>query len=107
MSNSSDKPTTIVIFGASGDLTQRKLMPALFSLYRKMRLPAHFHVVGAARTEQNDEGFRQEMREGIDKYAEYKFTVDEWNGFAQNLFYCVGDFTQDDADKALKPFVSK
>lgn len=44
------KPTTIIIFGASGDLAQRKLIPALFSLYRKNRLPADFRIVGFAST---------------------------------------------------------
>ena len=59
------KTTTVVIFGASGDLTQRKLVPALFSLYRKGRLPKDFRVVGVARTPLGDEPFRRAMREGV------------------------------------------
>jgi glucose-6-phosphate 1-dehydrogenase len=99
--SNSNKPTTIVIFGASGDLTQRKLIPALFSLYRKSRMPAHFHIVGASRTPLGDEGFRKEAREGVDQYANYKFSADEWGAFAQNLFYCAGDYTQGDQGKNL------
>ncbi len=102
-----DKCTTIVIFGASGDLTQRKLMPALFSLYHKHRLPQQYHIVGAARTEQNDEGFRRELHDGMTKFAGYSFDEKEWDGFAANLHYCAGDFTTDDAEQMLKPFLEK
>jgi len=105
MSNShdQDKPTTIVIFGASGDLTQRKLMPAIFSLFHKHRLPKNFQIVGAARTEQVDDGFRQELHEGMQQFAGYQFDEQEWGQFAQHLHYCAGDFTKDDAESRLKP----
>ncbi len=102
-----DKPTTIVIFGASGDLTQRKLIPALFSLHRKKRVPRGLNIIGAARTEQDDNGFREEVQEGVKKFAEYHFSEDEWNDFADHLHYCAGDFTKDDAEKQLKPVIEK
>src|SRR5439155_22605457 len=80
MSNShaQDKPTTIVIFGASGDLTQRKLMPAIFSLFHKHRLPKNFQIVGAARTEQDDDGFRRELHEAMKQFAGYQFDEQDW-----------------------------
>lgn len=93
MSNS----TTIVIFGASGDLTQRKLVPALFSLYCKGRLPASFRVVGFSTSARSDDGWRTAMRKGVDQFASHRFTDDEWAAFSSWLFYRPGNFT-DPAD---------
>lgn len=53
------KPTTVVIFGASGDLTRRKLMPALFNVFQKERLPENLHIIGSERREWDDEKFRE------------------------------------------------
>ena len=60
-------PCAMVIFGASGDLTERKLIPALFYLTRERMLPPGFSVVGCARTPKTDEQFRQEMSEAVKK----------------------------------------
>lgn len=68
---SNNLPTTIIIFGASGDLTQRKLIPSLFNLYRKGRLPEKFEILGFAGTKFTDESFRQHLREGLDKFASF------------------------------------
>ena len=89
----SEKPTRIIIFGASGDLTQRKLMPALFNLFCKHRLPAHFHIAGVGRTEMDDEGFCKEIRSGIDKFTDLQFNQSEWQEFAAHLTYHCGDAT--------------
>ena len=61
--------TTLVIFGASGDLTRRKLLPALHSLSRGQRLPARFFVIGIARSPLGDEGFRQQFRDSLREFA--------------------------------------
>ena len=58
-------PTSIVIFGASGDLTKRKLIPSLFNLYCKGRMPKMFRIVGYGSTEFTDESFRQHLKEGM------------------------------------------
>ena len=58
-------PTTIVIFGASGDLTRRKLLPALYRLSGEQRLPPRFSVLGIARTGMDDDGFRKQFREAV------------------------------------------
>lgn len=84
--------TTIVIFGASGDLTQRKLIPALFNLRCKQRLPADLQIVGVASTALSDADFRARMREGVDQFAVAPFTEDEWNDFSARLFYRAGGF---------------
>jgi glucose-6-phosphate 1-dehydrogenase len=86
-----DSSTTIVIFGASGDLTQRKLVPALFHLYRKERLPADTRIVGFARRPYSHEEFRARLREGMEKFASGTFDAEMWERFAPHLRYVRGD----------------
>lgn len=83
--------STIVIFGASGDLTRRKLIPSLFSLFCKERLPQNWRIIGVSRTGMSDEAFRQRMSEGIREFAPSKFDASEWDAFASRLFYQAGD----------------
>ena len=61
----------LVILGASGDLTQRKLIPSLYHLYSNKLLPKNFYVVGMARTKMSDDSFRSKVRESLDKHARY------------------------------------
>ncbi|HRJ76191.1 MAG TPA: hypothetical protein PLX90_09345, partial [Anaerolineales bacterium] len=86
--------TTIIIFGASGDLTQRKLIPSLFNLFRKRRTPKQLKIIGFGGTEFSDEAFREHLLEGMKKFAGYEFTQDEWNIFAQNLCYISGKYAE-------------
>ena len=90
-------PTTIVIFGASGDLTQRKLIPALYTLYAEDRLPPTFAVIGVARSEFGDmgpdAGFREHLRQGARENARVGGKDDvTWARFAAHLYYCRGDY---------------
>ncbi|MCP4425917.1 MAG: glucose-6-phosphate dehydrogenase [Chloroflexi bacterium] len=96
---SDSTPTTIVIFGASGDLTRRKLVPALFNLYRKNRLPDNYNIVGFSRSDLGTAVFRQRMRAGIDEFVKEPFTEAEWQAFAVHLHYVAGGFV-DAADYA-------
>ncbi len=100
-------PTTIVIFGASGDLTRRKLVPALFHLYRKGRLSDGMRIVGFARKPFSDDGFRSSMREGIEKLAGGIQAEDAWNRFEQSLHYVEGDLERGDDYRKLEQFLSK
>ena len=88
------EPCSIVIFGASGDLTARKLIPAIYHLCKDKLIPPAFRVIGFARREKTDESWRQELRTALDQFSRTK-PVDEkvWNEFAANIFYCVGDLT--------------
>jgi glucose-6-phosphate 1-dehydrogenase len=86
--------TTIVIFGASGDLTRRKLIPALFDLYVKERLPARWRVVGVARSELSDEAFRAQVQAGVQEFAQATYDAARWEPFAENVFYHAGDLSQ-------------
>lgn len=85
-------PVSIVIFGASGDLTQRKLVPSLFNLYRKGRMPKRFHIVGYGGTAFTDEQFRGHLEEGMKQFASFKYTDEEWKNFASTLVYQQGHY---------------
>src|SRR5262245_9482722 len=92
------EPAAIVIFGASGDLTKRKLVPALYNLALQQLLPPETVIVGAARRDIGDDGFRDAMREGIDRYSRTRADdPDVWDGFARRLRYVPLDFSDGDA----------
>lgn len=85
-------PCAVVIFGANGDLTKRKLLPALYRLAYERRLPPAFAILGNSRTQMNDDQFREKMREGVKEFLENSpFDEDLWGSFAQKLFYVAGD----------------
>ena len=86
-------PTSIVIFGASGDLTQRKLLPSLFNLYRKGRMPKQFRIIGYGNTAFSDDQFRTHLEEGVKQFASFEFKAEEWANFAPNLSYLQGRYT--------------
>jgi glucose-6-phosphate 1-dehydrogenase len=83
--------TTIVIFGASGDLTRRKLVPALFSLFRKGRLPEGCNIVGFSRSDYSHDAFREHLRTGVQELAGAIYDEDAWQAFAPHLWYSRGD----------------
>jgi glucose-6-phosphate 1-dehydrogenase len=85
-------PAAVVIFGANGDLTRRKLMPALYRLAFERRLAPGFAVVGISRTPLSDADFRARMRSGVEKYLEDSpFDAALWDEFERGLFYLAGD----------------
>ncbi len=82
----------IVIFGANGDLTKRKLLPALYRLAYERRLPASFAIIGNSRTPLSDDAFRDKMHESVKQFLEDSpFDEELWAGFARNLYYIGGD----------------
>ena len=81
---------TIVIFGASGDLTSRKLLPAIYSLHQKKRLPADTNIVGFSRTEFSHDAWRQRLAESTAEFAGPELNVAAWNSLAPRLFYFPG-----------------
>ena len=98
-----DDPFSLVIFGASGDLTRRKLVPALWSLYAARTLPEPFAIVGTARTELTDAAFRNQMREAVTGFARLKIPSPQvWERFAQSLYYVAGDPTGPDLYMRLR-----
>jgi glucose-6-phosphate 1-dehydrogenase len=97
-------PCTLVIFGASGDLTKRKLFPALYNLAANKLLPENFAIVGVARRDKSDEDFRKEMTEAIKEFATRK--VDDgdevWNWFLERTYYLSGSFEEQSTYEHLK-----
>ncbi|HXS94357.1 MAG TPA: glucose-6-phosphate dehydrogenase [Candidatus Limnocylindrales bacterium] len=82
----------VVIFGANGDLTKRKLIPALYRLAFDRRLSAGFAIVGISRTAMSDDQFRERMKEAVQKFSEdTRFDEGVWDAFAAGLFYVAGD----------------
>ena len=85
-------PSVLVIFGASGDLTRRKLLPAIYQLSRGQRLPAQFAVIGIARSANTDEGFRQQFRDSLKEFAGVDASRDDVaRSLEQRLFYIAGE----------------
>lgn len=96
------EPNIIVFFGASGDLTKRKLVPALYSLKRERKLPPELTIVGVARREWSDDYFREQMREGVEEFSDGVGAEALWQDFAQGLFYCPGDIDNPESYQKLK-----
>ena len=85
-------PTTLVIFGASGDLTRRKLLPAIYNLSRRARLPAQFTVIGVARSQMDDEAFRTQFRDSLKEFAGVDAGASEVaQSLASRMFYVAGE----------------
>ncbi|MEJ7605117.1 MAG: glucose-6-phosphate dehydrogenase [Bryobacteraceae bacterium] len=85
-------PCAIVIFGANGDLTKRKLIPALYRLAYERRIPPGFAVIGNSRTGMTDEQFRDKMREALNEFVDdTPFDERLWDDFSKSLFYFSGD----------------
>ncbi len=84
-------PCAIIIFGATGDLTKRKLIPALYRLWCQNLIGTGFAVIGAARTPMSHEDFRKTMREAIQEFSDEKPDQVEWENFASMLFYNATD----------------
>ena len=100
--NEQMRPTTIVIFGASGDLTQRKLVPALHSLACGGLLPPTIQVIGVARSELSDQAFRDRLLEGIERYARLKPGVCRlWSHFSSRHSYTSGGYDDPDTYRRL------
>ena len=90
----------IVIFGASGDLTSRKLVPALYDLHRQGRLPPKVCILGVARREKSDSGWRDELFPSVKKHSA-NFDEAKWKEFSQRIFYHAGDGSDPEAMKPL------
>lgn len=97
--------TSIVIFGASGDLTRRKLVPALYNLHRKKRLPPGLRIVGFARRDYRHDKFREVMLEGLKEFAPGSYEESAWREFADRLRYVRGDLSQRDDVDGLARFL--
>ena len=101
-SSSIDQSTTVVIFGASGDLTQRKLIPSLCSLFCKDRLGPEVNIVGMARSNISTEEFRASLTRGIDAFEDFSPDTEELDQFLSRVHYHCGDASLADDLKGLE-----
>ncbi|RPI02527.1 MAG: glucose-6-phosphate dehydrogenase [Ignavibacteriae bacterium] len=83
--------TAFIIFGASGDLTARKLIPAMYNNYRKKRLPETVQIIGFSRSPYTDDSFREKMKEAVAAFIPEQFDIKIWDEFARHVHYQVGD----------------
>ncbi|MDZ7954875.1 glucose-6-phosphate dehydrogenase [Nostoc sp. DedQUE09] len=101
------EPQIIVIFGASGDLTWRKLVPALYKLRRERRIPPETTIVGVARREWSHEYFREQMQKGMEEAHADVDLGELWQDFSQGLFYSPGDIDNPEGYQKLKNLLSE
>ncbi len=100
------EPCIMVIFGATGDLTARKLLPALYNLAREGQLPPQFACVGFARRDKTHDQFRDEMRQAISSFSRVKPIDDAlWNKFREHIFYHKSEFHETEGYARLQNFL--
>jgi len=100
-------PFTLIIFGASGDLTERMLIPSLYHLFSENELPENFSVAGFSRKEMTNESFRENMKAGvIEHYGPDNFNEDIWKKFEKNLYYFIADYKDSGSYKKLLSEIS-
>jgi glucose-6-phosphate 1-dehydrogenase len=100
-------PQAVVIFGASGDLTRRKLLPAFYHLFMERLLPDAFAIVGYARSEMTDEQFREHVRSSIKQFGKVEPSDEEWDEFARRLSYVPGEFDNERAMDHLRDHLER
>jgi glucose-6-phosphate 1-dehydrogenase len=104
----SPEPASMVIFGGSGDLTRRKLVPSLFNLYQKRLIPAGFSIVGLSRSQMDDTQYRGKLRDWIEKEAAGSVPdAETWRAFAQNIHYLAADYHDPAAYQRINEFLER
>lgn len=105
MNENKDMSCILVIFGGTGDLTHRKLMPALYNLMCSNMLTENFAVVSVGRREKSDETYREEVYESISSYSRFEPDLLKWNWLKERIFYRKFDFTDSEGYRCLNEFV--
>jgi len=95
-------PSSLIIFGVTGDLSRKKLMPAVYDLANRGLLPPGFALVGFARRDWEDQDFAQEVHDAVQKYARTPFVEEVWKQLAEGIRFVQGEFDDDKAFAALK-----
>ncbi len=100
------EPCSLVIYGASGDLTHRKLVPALYDLFEKHMLPASFNLVGISRSKMSDEDFKKHLKESL-KQSKPQLSDSLWDSFSQNFHYLAGGYDDPAAYQNLSKMLNQ
>lgn len=99
------EPQILIIFGASGDLTQRKLVPAIYQMNLERKLPPELTIVGVARRDWSHDYFRNHLREGIEQFGGGLQSEQIWETFAKGIYYCPGNMDEPESYQKLKSFL--
>ena len=100
-------PSGLIIFGVTGDLSRKKLMPAVYDLANRGLLPPGFSLVGFARRDWEDQDFMEVVHEAVKSYARTEYREEVWNQLAQGIRFVPGEFGDDEAFERLKETVEK
>ncbi len=100
-------PCVMTIFGASGDLTKRKLIPALYNLARENFLSKEFAIVGFARRDMTSETFREKITQDMKEFVTGQLDADLWHWFARRLYYVAGDLQDGNAYQRLRDLLAQ
>jgi len=95
------KPFVMVIFGGTGDLSKRKLLPTLLHIFKEGELPSEFAILGIARSTMDDDQYRNLVKEAIQESGEEPLEENGWAGFSRHLFYLSADISQDEGYRSL------
>ena len=95
------QPCALVIFGATGDLTMRKLVPAIYNIAADGELPPAVSIIGFARRPKSDDEFRKDMEQAVRKFSRQTVRDELWNGFARSIFYHPSEFGDEEGYKRL------
>ena len=101
------RPTTMTIFGATGDLARRKLLPALYNLAHEGQLPERFNLIGVSRSDMPDEDYQQQAREAIEQFSRRETDAKVLDGLLANVAYVSGTFDEPDLYDRLGERVAK
>ncbi|HSD24391.1 MAG TPA: glucose-6-phosphate dehydrogenase, partial [Solirubrobacterales bacterium] len=101
MALASPPPQTLVVFGASGDLARRKLLPALYDLAYEGLLPERYAIVGSGASRLDDADFRERARDGVEEFSRHRLDHGRWQAFARGLSYVSAPLDDPDAAVAL------
>ena len=102
MAHDHPDPCAVVIFGASGDLTHRKLIPALHNLHVEGRVPEATSIIGTSRSKFTDDEFKESVRGAIEEHSRIELTQDAWDHLSYDMSYVPGDVTDDDLFRRLR-----
>jgi glucose-6-phosphate 1-dehydrogenase len=102
MALASPPPQTVVVFGASGDLARRKLLPALYDLAYEGLLPERYAIVGSGGSRFNDAAFRKRARDAVEEFSRHRLDEGRWQSFAQGLSYFTAPLDDPGAFRALR-----
>src|SRR5579875_1049439 len=104
--HSKPEPAIFFILGGSGDLTYRKLIPALYNLFLDDWMPEQFHIVGIGRTAYSNEKYKAHLLEGIHKFSRRKnHKIEHWNEFSEHIEYLKMDVEDDQAYQSISKIV--